>query len=104
MEKKLHGKFFRDVKEVASDRSWQWLRGGFLYKSTEGFICAAQENVLNTRNYCASVLKQEFDNKCRMCGGYAENVGHLVSACLTLAQTEYNRGNNRMDKQVYWDV
>ena len=103
-EKKLHGKFFRDVKGVASDRSWQWLRGGYLYKSTEGFICAAQENVLNTRNYCASVLKQEVDNKCRMCGEYAETVGHLVSACKQLAQTEYKRRHDTMGKRVYWEV
>ena len=58
-EKKLQGSFFRDIKEVADPRSWQWLSGGFLDKRKEGFICAAQENMLNTRYYCANILKQE---------------------------------------------
>ena len=96
----LHGRFFRDVKEVASDKSWQWLRGGYLYKGTEGYICAAQENVLNTRNYCVSVTHQGNDNMCRMCGEYAETVGHLVSACTKLAQTEYRRRHDTMGKRV----
>ena len=50
------------------------------------------------------MLKQEIDNKCRMCGGYAETVGHLVSACSTLAQTEYKRRHDMMGKRVYWEV
>ena len=41
MGKKLHGKFFREVKNVADERSWQWLRGGYLDKRTEGYVCAA---------------------------------------------------------------
>ena len=104
MEKTLHGSFFRKVNEVASERSWQWLRGGYLYKSTEGYICAAQEGVLYTRKYCASVMNQEVDSKCRMCGEYEETVGHLVSACSTLAQTEYRRRHDTMGKRVYWEV
>ena len=47
--KKLHGKVFREVKEVADERLWQWLKGGYLDKRNEGFFCAAQENVLKTR-------------------------------------------------------
>ena len=75
-----------------------------MYNGTEGYICAAQENVLNTRNYCASVMNQEIDNMCRMCGEYAETVGHLVSACSKLAQSEYKRRHDTMGKRVYWEV
>ena len=71
-EKDLHGKFFRDVKEVADDRSWQWLRGGFLDKKNEGYVCAAQENVLKTRLYAGTVLKGKDDVMCRKCGVSAE--------------------------------
>ena len=104
MDKPLHGSFFRKVKDVASERSWQWLRGGYLYKNTEGYICAAQEGVLYTRKYCASVMNQEIDSKCRMCGEYDETVGHLVSACSKLAQREYRRRHDTMGKRVYWEV
>ena len=52
--KPLHGKFFNVIEELAEegvvdqDRSWQWLKAGFLSKSTEGFIMAAQEQALCT--------------------------------------------------------
>ena len=41
-EKKLHGKFVVDVEAVADSRSWQWLRAGYLAKSTEAYLFAAQ--------------------------------------------------------------
>jgi hypothetical protein len=104
MEKKLHGKFFNEVKDVADERSWQWLRGGYLDKRTEGFVCAAQENVLKTRCYCATVMKQGGDVNCRKCGKYAETVGHLVSGCEMLAQTEYRRRHDKMGLRVYWEL
>ena len=40
-----------------SERTWQWLRGGHLKKGLEGFICAAHERVLKTRQYKVEVLK-----------------------------------------------
>ena len=50
--KPLHGKFFSTVNDLAEegdvdlDRSWQWLKGGYLTKSTEAYIMAAQEQAL----------------------------------------------------------
>lgn len=102
--KKLHGKFFREVKEVADERSWQWLKGGYLDKRNEGFVCAAQENVLKTRCYVATVMKQGGDVNCRLCGKYAETVGHLVSGCEKLAQREYRRRHDKMGLRVYWEL
>ena len=37
-EKKVHDKFWKDVKDVADGRSWQWLRRGYLSKSKEAFV------------------------------------------------------------------
>ena len=62
--KKLHGKFFNETKDVADEKSWLWLRRGSLYKETEGCVCAAQENVLITRNYCATILKDGGNDQC----------------------------------------
>ena len=104
MGKNLHGKFFKETKDVADEKSWQWLRGGSLYKTTEGYVCAAQENALTTRNYCATVLKDGGNDKCRMCGDYVETVGHLVSACGKMAQTDYRRRHDKMGLRVYWEV
>ena len=63
--KPLHGKFFNVIEELAEDgvvdldRSWQWLKAGFLTKSTEGFIMAAQEQALRTKGIKASIDKVE---------------------------------------------
>ena len=44
MSKPLHGKFVSTVNKLAEegdvdlDRSWQWLKGGYLTKSTESSI------------------------------------------------------------------
>ena len=103
-EKKLHGKFFREVKDVADEKSWQWMRGGFLDKRTEGFVCAAQENVLQTNCYKVTIMKQGDNVKCRKCGKEAETVGHLISGCETLAQNEYKRRHDKMGLRIYWEL
>lgn len=103
-EKVLHGKFFRDVKEVADPRSWQWLRSGYLGKTTEGYVCAAQEQGLRTRFFRASIQKEAVDPTCRMCKKEVESVGHLASGCSGLAQREYRRRHDRMGLRVYWEL
>ena len=57
--KMLHGKFFRETDQVADARSWQWMSDGFLDKRAESFASAAQENVLATRCYNVTILKQQ---------------------------------------------
>ena len=67
-EKKLLGKFFNDTKGIAHEKSWVWMRGGFVDKRTEGFDCAAQENVIATCLYCATVIGDGGGRDCRMFG------------------------------------
>ena len=103
--KKLHGKFFNGMKDVDDERSWQWLRAGYLGKTTEAFVCAAQEQVLKTRLYEATIMKVPDQNKmCRVCGKYVESVGHLVSACKDLAQGDYLRRHDKVGLRVYWEL
>ena len=103
--KRLHGKFMRDVRDVADDRSWQWVRAGYLSKSTEGFVFAAQEQALRTRFFRSEIEKEkDVDPKCRVCGKEVESVGHLASGCSGLAQREYKRRHDRMGLRVYWEL
>ena len=100
-EKKLHGKFFRDTDPVADARSWQWMSGGFLDKRAQSFASAPQENVLSTRCYNVTILKQqEGDQNCRLCGSSAEIVGHLISACDKLAHRDYKRRHDRRHDRI----
>ena len=102
--KKIHGKFFRETDPVADERSWQWMKGGFLDKRTESFVSAAQDNILATRCYTVTVLKKPGDMNCRLCGKAAESVGHLISACEKLLHKDYKRRHDRMGLRVYWEL
>ena len=104
MQMKVHGQFLRDVKEVANERSWQWVRGGFLSKSVESFLFAAQEKVLATRYWRGTIAKEQVDLKCRVCGESNETVGHLASACSGLRQRDFKRRHDRMGLRVYWEL
>ena len=102
--KKMHGKFFQDVAEVADERSWQWLRAGYLAKSTEAFACAAQEQALGTRLFKRVILGEDINAECRICGKVSESVAHLAAGCSGLAQKEYRRRHDRMGLRIYWEV
>ena len=103
-EKALHGKFFREVEGVADGRSWQWLRAGYLAKSTEAFLFAAQEQGLRTRLFRKAIVGEDVVAECRVCGKSGESVGHLVAGCSGLAQREYHRRHDRMGLRVYWEL
>ena len=70
-------------------------------KWTEGYVCAAQENVLRTRYYSRSVLKADCAPNCILCGYDVETVGHLVSAYPKLTQAEYKRRHDHMGLRIY---
>ena len=85
-EKRFHGKFVVDMKAVADSRSWQRLRTGYLAKSTEAYLFAAQEQALRTKFFRKTIEGEDCDSECRVCGETVESVGHLVSGCSGLAQ------------------
>lgn len=104
MNKEMHGKFFREVKEFACTRSCEWVKSGFVNKSTEGFLFAAQEQALHTNWLKARIGGEGVDPKCRKCGKQAETVAHLASGCGELAQLEYKKRHDRMGLRVYWEL
>ena len=109
--KPLHGKFFNVVEGLAEegvvdlDRSRQWLKAGFLTKSTEGFIMAAQEQALRTKGVKASIDKVEGeDGLCRLCGKFQESVQHIVSSCGELAKKQYTIRHDKMGSRIHWEL
>jgi hypothetical protein len=66
--KPLHGKFLNILEELAKegaidlDCSLQWLKAGYVTKSTEGFIIAAEEQALRTKS-----VKANIDTGCQVC-------------------------------------
>ena len=64
-EKPLHGQYPKRTKEahVDQEKTHQWLCSSGLKAETEGFILAAQDQCLLTRNYQANILYNGIDPK-----------------------------------------
>ena len=105
-EKPLHDQYPLRVNntDVDQKKTHQWLRSSGLKAETEGFIVAAQDQCLLTRNYQAKVIKNGADPRCRICTQYDENIDDLISGCPTLAPNEYLNRYNRVFKYLHWKI
>ena len=102
--KAVHGRFFAQVEEVADERSWQWVRAGFMTPSTEAYIYAAQEQALGTRWARATLYQEDVVPECRVCGEQLETVNHLASGCKELAKKQYLKRHDRVGVRVHWEL
>ena len=104
--KPLHGKFLQRSEEADVDRSssFAWLKSSSLKAETEGFVLAAQDQSLKTKNYLAKVMKTQKDSRCRFCGQFDETIDHLVAGCPTLAISEYLTRHNKVAQYIHWKV
>ena len=105
-EKKVHGKFMDDVSDVADERSWQWVKAGYLTPSTESYIFGAQEQALRTRWRRARIEGEEVEACCRVCRNpeRLETVNHLASGCGELAKKQYKIRHDRMGLRIHWEL
>ena len=105
-EKFLYGQYPLRANQADVDKQMthQWLRSSGLKGETEGFILAAQDQCLLTRNYQANVLKNGANPNCRICDKALETVDHLVSGCSVLAPSEYLNRHDRVGKYIHWKL
>ena len=85
MTKTMHGEWFRGVSSFASQRSFDWVKKGYLDKRTEGFLFAAQEQALQTNWLKGRWKGEDWDRTCRKCKEFPEKVPHIISGCSKLA-------------------
>ena len=102
--KPMHGEWFRNVGEDTSERTFDWLKKGYLDKRTEGYIFSAQEQALQTNWLKSRITGGEVDRMCRKCKQYPEKVSHIVSGCSKLASSAYRKRHDRMGLRVYWEI
>ena len=102
--KRMHGKILGEMKEVGTERNWQWVKSGFMSKSVEGFMFAAQEQALRTRWLRANIEKEKINESCRICGKQMETIVHLVASCEVLAKGGYKRRHDKVGLRVYWEM
>lgn len=105
-KKALHGQFAKRVDQPDVDKSgtFQWLKSSSLKAETEGFLLAAQDQSLKTRNYLKFIMKTGNDPTCRFCHQHQETIDHLVSGCPILAKKEYLERHNKVAQYVHWKV
>ncbi|XP_063967036.1 uncharacterized protein LOC135156948 [Lytechinus pictus] len=104
--KRLHGHHEKQTHREFVDQkdTHQWLKSAGLRGETEGFVYAIQDQVVRTRAYEKSILRTDTDDTCRMCGKETETIMHLVSACSTLAGTEYITRHDNIAKLIHWQL
>ena len=95
--------YLHDVAVVDLHDTHQWLRSAGLIKmETEGFIVAAQDQSLFTRNFQANIFYNGADPRCRFCNTSTGSVDHLISRCTILAPNEYTNRHNRVGQYIHW--
>ena len=103
-DKLLHGKYpiCASDPDVNSSLTHQWLASSGLKSETEGFIIAAQDQNLPTRNFQANILENGTEPNWRVCDKHTETIDHLVSGCPILATTEYLNRHDRLGQYIHW--
>lgn len=106
LNKPLHGQFPKRLQlpEVSENLSNKWLKSSGLKSETEGFIIAAQDQSLLTKNYIKNIMKQGTSDLCRLCKKYVETVDHIISGCPVLANTEYLDRHNKVAAYIHWRI
>ena len=105
-EKSLHGQYPLGTNNANVDqkKTHQWLRSSGLKTETEGFILAAQDQCLLTRNYQGKVRKNGADPRCRICTQNYETIDHIISGCPTVVPNEYLNRHNRVAQYLHWKI
>ena len=100
--KSLHGKFRKSTEEVADQRSWEWLKSGYMKKGTEAMITAAQDQALRTNWIKAHIDGHDCSPMCRLCNEKEESAMHIASGCKVLAERQYKLRHDLVGRRVHW--
>ena len=84
-ERSLHGKFKSSIEGIADQRSWEWLKMGYLKKCRAALITAAHDQALRTNWIKAKIDKQDCSPKCGICQQEDESAMHTAIGCQVLA-------------------
>ena len=102
-DKPLHDNYpiLASYPNVNYSLTHQWLALSGLKSKTKGFITAARDQSLPTRNFQANILENGADPKCSVCDKYTKTNDHLVSGCPMLATTEYLNRHDRLREYIH---
>lgn len=104
--KPLHGQYLISTNKphVDQESTHAWLTSSELKGETEGYITAAQDQSLMTRNYQHNILHQGTDSLCRLCNTKNESIDHILTNCEVLAPTLYLKRHNNAAAYMHWMI
>ena len=90
IDKKAHGYVKRKIKEKGDSnqrKSFEWLKEGKTSGHVERYLCAIEEQEIETRALKKSRekdenIKRNMNNKCRLCNQQEEPIFHIISSCI----------------------
>ena len=105
-EKPMHGQFPRELEKpwVNKAETYSWLKRGKLKGETEATMIAIQDQAIATNYYRKRILKEDIDEKCRLCGMQSETIYHLSSGCSILAKKEYITRHDKICSRLHYNV
>ena len=104
--KPFHGQFAAKVNNPDVDKkaTYHWLISSRLKSEPEGFIIAAQDQSLFTKNYQANIMHNGTEAKCRFCADKDETIDHLVFGCFILTPGEYKTRHEKDGQYLHWKI
>ena len=85
-------------------KTWTWLRKGYLKREIESLLIAGQNNSIRTNSVKAKTDKTEQNSRCRLCGDRGETINHIKSECSKLAQKEFKNRKERVREMIPWEL
>ena len=108
LRRPLQGRFWHRLSSANIDQalSLSWLQSPGLRPETEGFVIAAQEQVLGTRNFQAHISRviPVQEDVCRKCGAVGETIDHLLNCCPVLAKHAYIARHDHLVHLLHWAI
>ncbi|KAI5742634.1 hypothetical protein M8J77_009439 [Diaphorina citri] len=105
--KALHGRYPKSLENEMVDRemSLEYMRKGYLFAETEGFLTAIQDRVIRTKNYEKHILKLDgVVDICRKCKVHNETIEHVIGGCSALADNVYLGRHNQVAKVIHIEL
>ena len=75
----MYGDIHRQSNQIAHEKTWIWLRKGYLKRETESLRIAVQNNAIRTNYIKAKIDYTQQMRKDKLSGEKYETVDHIIS-------------------------
>ena len=90
------------IREFENFETNAWLKYSTVSSHVEGYMCAIQEEEINTKLLRHKRLREESNPNCRLCHTQRESIQHIISCCPKLSASMYLPiRHNEVAKVIY---